>query len=111
MVIEVIYIFYGCVFGLYVVTFTAMTVKHNRGCHQKGHILFILLFSNLHISSLFILNQNPRLSSHTIGVMHSSYILLLLVSGYCPLTTKMGVCWNLLESTPARIPLIDSSHK
>ena len=78
---------------------------------SKGHILFILLCSNPHISSLLILNQNPRLSSHTIGVMHSNYFLLLLVSGDCPLTTKMGVCWNLLESTPARIPLIDSSHK
>ena len=39
------------------------------------------------------------------------YISLLLVCGDCPLTSKRGVCWNLLESTPARIPLIKSSHK
>ena len=31
--------------------------------------------------------------------------------GNCPLNSKTGGCWNLLESTPARIPLINSSHK
>ena len=39
------------------------------------------------------------------------YILLLLICVYLPLTSKTGWCWNLLESSPARIPLIELSHK
>ena len=42
---------------------------------------------------------------------YSDYISLLLVCGDYLLTSKMGLCWNLLESTPAIIPLIKSSHK
>ena len=57
------------------------------------------------------MDQNPRLSSYTIGVTYSDYISLLLVCGDSPLTSKRGVCWNLLESTLDRIPLIKLSHK
>ena len=57
------------------------------------------------------MDRNPRLSSYTVGVKHSDYILLLLVCGDCPLTLKAGGCWNLLGSTTSRIPLIKSSHK
>ena len=46
-----------------------------------------------------------------IGVTYSDYILLLLVCGNFSLTSKGGGCWNLLESTPANIPFIKSSHK
>ena len=42
---------------------------------------------------------------------YSNYISLILVCGDCPVTSKREVCWNLLESTPVRIPLIRSSHK
>ena len=70
-----------------------------------------LLCSNQYVSNLYILDRNPRLSSSTIGVTYSDYILLLFVCVNCPLTSKTGVCWNLPESTPARIPLIKSSHK
>ena len=69
------------------------------------------LRSNQYVSYQYILDINPRLSSYTIGVTYSDYILLLLVCGNCPLTSKTDGCWNMLESTPARIPLIKSSHK
>ena len=82
-------------------------------------ICIVYLFIDIHdhqspnpyISTLYILDKNPRLKSHTICVMYLYYILILLVSGYCPHTSKMGRCSNLLESTPARIPLIESSQK
>ena len=70
-----------------------------------------LLRSNKYVSNKYILDRNPRLSSYTIHVTHSDYISLLLVCGDFPLTSKTGGCWNLLESTPARISLIKSSHK
>ena len=70
-----------------------------------------LLRSNQYVSNQYILDRNPRLSYYTIGVTYSDYISLLLVCGDCPLTSKTGGCWDLLESTPARIPLIKSSHK
>ena len=72
---------------------------------------FHLLRSNQYVSNQYILYQNPRLSSYTIGMTYLDYILILLVCGHCPLTWKTGGCWNLLESTPARIPLINSSQK
>ena len=74
-------------------------------------MLFILLRSNPYISNFYILNPNPRLSYHTVGVTYSDYISLLLVCGDCPLTSNTGRCWNLLESTPSRITLIKSIHK
>ena len=70
-----------------------------------------LLRSDQHVSNQYIMERNPRLSSYMIGVMYSDYVSLLLVCGDCPLTSKRGVCWNLLESTSDRIPLIKSSHK
>ena len=70
-----------------------------------------LLRSNQYVSNQYILDRNPRLSYYTIGVTYSDYISILLVCGDCPLTSKMGGCWNLLGSTPARIPLINPIHK
>ena len=70
-----------------------------------------LLRSNKYVSNQYILDLNPRLSSYTIGVTYSDYISLLLVCGDFPLTSKTRGFWNLLESTPARIPLIKLSHK
>ena len=70
-----------------------------------------LLRTNQYTSNQYILDRNPRLSSYMIGVTYSDYISLLLVCGDYPLTLKRGVCWNLLEATPARIPLIKLSHK
>ena len=57
------------------------------------------------------MDQNSMLSSYTIGVTYSDYILLIIVFGDFPITSKTGGCWNLLESNPARIPLIKLSHK
>ena len=70
-----------------------------------------LLRTNQYVSNQYILDLNPRFSSYTIGVTYWDYISLLLLCGDYPLTSKRGVCWNLLESTPARIPFIKSSHK
>ena len=80
---------------------------------NMGMYAFVyLLHSNQYVSNQYIIMyQNPRLSSYTIGVTYSDYISLLLVCGDFPLTSKTGGCWNMLESTPARIPLIKSSHK
>ena len=57
------------------------------------------------------MDRNARISSYTIGVMYSDYIFLLLVCDDFQLTLKTGGCWNLLESTPSRIPLIKLIHK
>ena len=46
-----------------------------------------------------------------IGVTYSDYIMCLLVCGDFPLTSKTGGSWNLLESSPARINLIELIHK
>ena len=70
-----------------------------------------LLRTHQYVSNQYILDRNPRLSSYMIGVTYSDSISLLLVCGDCPLTLKTGGFWNLLESTPARIPLIKPSHK
>ena len=71
----------------------------------------IRVYTYQYVSNLYILDQNPRLSSYMIGVTYSDYIPLLLICGDCPLTSKMGGCSNMLESTPSMIPLIKSSHK
>ena len=79
---------------------------------KRGYVCFCLFITYKSIClNQYILDRNPRLSIYTIGVTYSDYISLLLVCGDCPLTSKRGVCWNLLESTPARIPLIHFSHK
>ena len=70
-----------------------------------------LLHINQYVSNLNILDRNPRLSSYRIGVTYSDYILLLHICVDSPLASKRGGCWNLLESTPARITLIRSSNK
>ena len=69
------------------------------------------VYTDQYASNLYILDRNPRLSSYTIGVAYSDYIFLLLVCGNCPLASKTGGCWTLLESNPATIPLIKSSYK
>ena len=74
-------------------------------------MIFHLLRSNQYVSNQYILDRNTRLSSYTVGVRYSGYISLLLVCGDCTLTSKTGGCSNMLESTPATIPLIKSSHK
>ena len=79
---------------------------------KRGYVCFCLFIT---IKSLclnqYIMERNPRLSSYTIGMMYLDYILLLLVCGDYPLTSKRVVCWNILESTPDRIPLIKSFQK
>ena len=79
---------------------------------KRGYVCFCLFITYKSIClNQYILDRNPTLSSYTIGMRYSDYISLLLVCGDYPLTSKRGVCWNLLESTPTRIPLIKSSHK
>ena len=77
---------------------------------SKLHLLFRLLCLNSYLSNLYILDQNSKLTSHTICVLYLDYISLL-VCGNFPLTLKTEICWYLLESSPARIPLIELSHK
>ena len=70
-----------------------------------------LLCTNQYVSNKYIMERTPRLSSYTIGMTNSDYISFYLVCVDYPLTSKRGVCWNLLGSTTSRIPLIKSSHK
>ena len=58
-----------------------------------------LLRSDQYVSNHYILDRNSRLLSYTIGVTYSDYISLLLVCGDCPLTSKRGVCWNLIPDS------------
>ena len=78
---------------------------------SKIWLLLILLCSNPYISNMYILNQSPRLPYHTICVTYLDYISPLLVYSNFPLNFKTGGCWNLLESPPSRIPLIELSQK
>ena len=78
---------------------------------SKGYMLFVLLYCNSYISNLYILDQNSKLTSHMTCVLYLGYISLLLVCDNFPLTLKKVICWDLLESYPARITFIDSSHK
>ena len=104
--VEVIYTFYIYIFGLYFFSFTAITHENNHECHRKDR-----LFLNPYISNMYILDQNSRLPSHRIFDTYLVYISLLLVCAYLPLALKTGICWNLVESSKARIPLINLSHK
>ena len=70
-----------------------------------------LLHTNQYDSNQYVLDRNPRLSSYTIGMTYSDYISLLLVCGDFQLNSKRGVCWNMLKSTPDKIPLIKPRHK
>ena len=79
--------------------------------NMDTYALVYLLRSNQNVSNQYILDRNTSLSSYTIGVTYLDYIWLILICGNCPLTSNTGGCWNLLESTPARITLIKSSHK
>ena len=57
------------------------------------------------------MDQNPRLSPHTIGVKYLDYISPIIVCGNFPLALKIGKCFNLSESTPYKILLIELSQK
>ena len=64
---------------------------------KRGYVCFgYLSRSDQYVSNQYILDRNPRLSSYTIGVTYSDYISLLLVCGDFPLTSKRGVCSNLI---------------
>ena len=78
---------------------------------MKSTAFVYWLHSNQYVSNLNILDWNTRLSSYMIGVTYSDYMSLPLVCNDCPLTSKTGGCWNMLESTPDMIPLIRLSHK
>ena len=43
------------------------------------------------------MDRSTRLSFHTIGVAYLDYIFILLVCGDCPIISKTGGCWSLLE--------------
>ena len=110
MVVEVLYIFHCCLFGLHFFVDIHDHLEKSQ-MSSKWHILFVLLRPNPYVSNMCILDQNSRLPSHTICVTYLDYISLLLICGNFPLTLNMVVCWNMLESYPYRIPLIDSSQK
>ena len=78
---------------------------------SKVQIFLILLRSNPYISIQYIMDQHSGLLSHTSCVAYLDYISIIIVCGDCSLTLNMGRCWNLLESSPSRITLIELSHK
>ena len=90
-----------------------LTVDNRPGFqwNMDTYAFAYLLRSNKYVSNQYILDRNPKLSYYKIGMTYLDYIYFLLVCGDYPLNSERGVCWNLLESTPARIPLIKSSHK
>ena len=78
-----------------------LTVDNRPGfiLHVDTYVFGSLLRSDQYVSNQYILDQNPRLSSYTIGLTYSDYISLLLVCGDCPLTSKRGVFWNLIPDS------------
>ena len=46
MVVEVIYIIYNYVYGLYTVLLTFMTAEHNHRCHQKNIFCLFITFKS-----------------------------------------------------------------
>ena len=89
---------------------TAMTSEHNHMCCRKHRFCFLFL-SNPYILNMYIIGLNSRLQSQTIYVTYLDYIFPLLLCVNFPLAFKMGRFWNILESSPAKIPLIELSHK
>ena len=67
--------------------------------NMDTYVFGYLLRSDKYVSNQYILDRNLRLSSYIIGVMYLDYISLLLVCGDCPLTSKRGVCWNLIPDS------------
>ena len=78
---------------------------------QKINLLFISFLFNPYILHMYILDRNSMLPSHSIYVKFFNYILIILICVNFPLNSKMKRCWDLLESSPSRIPLIGFSHK
>ena len=69
-----------------------------------------LTFKSIYFKSV---NSGPKFKatiSHNICYARRLYIFLL-VCKFFPITSKRGGCSNVLESSPTRIPLIESSHK
>ena len=65
-------------------------------------------YSELQITTTLIPISNKG-NPHS--AITNGFDVLLLVCGDCSLTSKTRGRWNLLESTPARIPLIKSNNK
>ena len=105
-----IYLLQLCVWLIYCLIDIHDGRAQSQVSSKRTHFVY-LLRPNQYVSNMYILDRNPRLSSYTIGVTYLDYILIILVCGNCTLPSKTGGCWNLLESTLARIPLIKSSHK
>ena len=91
-------------------TFLILNFPESTHC-QKNWRCQDELAEGVQMVGVDIMYQNSRLSSQTIYVTYLDYILTPLLCGNFSLTSKMGRCWNLLESSPARIPLIYLSHK
>ena len=72
--------------------------------------MLVLLRFKWCISNLYILDQHSRLPYHTICVTHLGYISLSSRMWLFSLTLKTRGCWNMLESSLDRIPLIGLSQ-
>ena len=93
---------------LYIITGTVVALmssfftSDNRSgflWHVDTYVFGYLLRTDLYVSNQYILDRNPRLLSYMIGVTYSDYISLLLVCSDFPLTSKRGVCWNLIPDS------------
>ena len=78
---------------------------------SKGHILFIFItFKYIHLKSVHYGPKPKAIISHdwcdVLGLYFSSYGMWKSSTYF-----EDKIIWNLLESTPARISLIDLSHK
>ena len=72
---------------------------------SKLHLLFILLCLNSYLSNLYILDQNSKLPSHTICVLHLVIFIFFLHMAIFHLLwiqEYFGVCWNLWNPMPER---------
>ena len=90
------FISYICAFVFYVVSLTSMTAEHNHRFNQKDSFFCFITFKSIYIKSV---HSGPKfkaiISHYWCDVL--DYISPLLVCGDCPLTSKTGGCWNLLE--------------
>ena len=80
------------------------------GVTKETICVFFIMFESIYRRSVH-LRENSRIPSHTIYVPYLGYSLLLNACGNCRLTLKTLGFWNLLESSPSRIPSIKCSQK
>ena len=64
MAVEVIYIFYSYVFGLYNFLLKFMMAEHNHGCHQKYSFCLFITFKSTYLKSVHYGPKSKAIISH-----------------------------------------------